>query len=211
METFFKLFVVDGKLGKTNYYAIRVEFQVKGSPHIHSFIWILNVQKLTLGNIQEYISWVDGIISAYLPDVQLTPELSDLVKTYQIHCHSKNCRKYKNEKCRFHFGGYFTDHIIIVRPLQATLSCAKKKELLSERSRVLQVVSEYVSDQLNPSKHNIYENTREDYEKVKSIEEILDLLHISWWVLPLFGKIWRWRFSNSFTSTTQFLLCEQWS
>ena len=136
------------------------------------------MQKLTLGNIQEYISWVDGIISAYLPDVQLTPELSDLVKTYQIHCHSKPCRKYKNEKCRFHFGGYITDYIIIVRPLQATLSCAKKKEISSERSRVLQVVSEYVSDKLNPSKHNIYDNTREDYEKVKSIEEILDLLHI---------------------------------
>ena len=40
-------------------------------------------------------------------------------------------------------------------------------------------MSEYVSDKLNPSKHNIYDNTREDYEKVKSIEEILDLLHIS--------------------------------
>ena len=59
------------------------------------------------------------------------------------------------------------------------LSCIKKKEILSERSRVLKVVSEYINDQLNPSKHNIYDHAREDYEQVKSIEEILDLLHIS--------------------------------
>ena len=178
---FKKFFVVDGSLGKTKYYAIRVEFQVKGSPHIRSVIWILNAPKLTLENIQEYTSLVDGIISAYLPDAQLTTELYDLVKTYQIQHHSKTCHKYKNEKCRFQCGRYFTDHTIIARPLEAkaTLSCAKKKEILSERSRVLQVVSEYINDQLNPSKHNIYDHTREDYEKVKSTEEILDLLHIS--------------------------------
>ena len=40
-------------------------------------------------------------------------------------------------------------------------------------------MSEYKNDQFNPSKHNIYDPIVEDYEKVKSIEEILDLLHIS--------------------------------
>ena len=42
---FFKSSVLDGPLGKTQYYAIQVEFQVRGSPHIHSFIWILNAPK----------------------------------------------------------------------------------------------------------------------------------------------------------------------
>ena len=40
-------------------------------------------------------------------------------------------------------------------------------------------MSEYIYDQLNLSKHNIYDHTREDYEQVKSTKEILDLLHIS--------------------------------
>ena len=48
VEMFFKIIVLDGPLGKTQYYAIRVEFQVRGSPNIHSFIWILNTPKLTL-------------------------------------------------------------------------------------------------------------------------------------------------------------------
>ena len=154
VEFFLELFVVDGPLGKTEYYAIRLEFQVSGSPLINSFIWFLNALKLTLENIQKCTSWVDGIITAYFPNAQLTPELYDLVKSYQIHHHSKTC-KYKNEKCCFHFGRYFTYHTIIARPLEATLSCAKKKEILSERSRVLHVLSEYINDQLNPSEHNI--------------------------------------------------------
>ena len=37
---FFKTSVLDGSLGKTQYYVIRVEFQVRGSPDMHSFIWI---------------------------------------------------------------------------------------------------------------------------------------------------------------------------
>ena len=32
VEMFFKVIVLDGALGKTQYHAIRVEFQVRGSP-----------------------------------------------------------------------------------------------------------------------------------------------------------------------------------
>ena len=40
-------------------------------------------------------------------------------------------------------------------------------------------MSEYIIDQLRPSKRNIYEHTRKDYEQVKSIEEMLNLFNIS--------------------------------
>ena len=58
----FKVIVLDGPLGKTQCYAIRVELQVTGNPQIHSFIWILNAPKLTKLNIDEYTKWVDGIV-----------------------------------------------------------------------------------------------------------------------------------------------------
>ena len=54
VEMFFKINVLDGPLGKTQHYAIRVEFQVRGSPHIHSFIWIINAPKLTKVNNDDY-------------------------------------------------------------------------------------------------------------------------------------------------------------
>ena len=35
VEVFSKEIIVNGPLGKVKHYAIRVEFQVRGSPHIH--------------------------------------------------------------------------------------------------------------------------------------------------------------------------------
>lgn len=42
MEIFFKKIVLIpiSTLGKVTYYAIIIEFLVRGSPHVHSFLWI---------------------------------------------------------------------------------------------------------------------------------------------------------------------------
>ena len=66
---FLKLIVTDGSLGKWKYYAIKVEFQVRGSPHIHSFIWIIGAPKLSIENVDKDIECADGIISTDLPDL----------------------------------------------------------------------------------------------------------------------------------------------
>ena len=62
VECFFKEIIKLGSLGKTIYYAIRVEFQLRGSPHIHSFLWILNAPRLSKENKTEYCVFVDSII-----------------------------------------------------------------------------------------------------------------------------------------------------
>ena len=86
-RSFFKEIVVDSPLGKTKYYAIRVEFQVRGSPHVHCFLWVANAPVLTLKNKEEYEGFVDQIVNAFLPDRNENPELHDLVKLYQLHRH----------------------------------------------------------------------------------------------------------------------------
>ena len=154
VELFFKTIILDGPLGKTNYYAIRVEFQVRGSPHVHSFIWILNAPKLSKFNIEEYTNWVDTIIRTDLPDPTSEPDLHELVKTYQIHRHSKTCHKYRNEKCRFHFGKFFTSRTIIAQPLPDSLSVDKKNEIMQNRKQLLKKVKQYINTELNPSKKN---------------------------------------------------------
>ena len=95
MQVFFKEIVLDGPLGKTKYYALRIEFQERGSPHVHAFIWILDAPKIS--DETEYKSFVERTISALLPDPESEPELSELVKLYQIHSHSRTCWKYKNK------------------------------------------------------------------------------------------------------------------
>ena len=57
----------------------RLQFQVRGSPHIHSLIWILNAPHLTKETKNGYIKWVDGIIRADLPSSNNKPELYDFV------------------------------------------------------------------------------------------------------------------------------------
>ena len=61
VETFFQTIVLNGSLGIVKYFAIIVEFQVRWSPHISSFLWILIMHLLSKDHIQEY---VDGIIRA---------------------------------------------------------------------------------------------------------------------------------------------------
>ena len=78
----------NGPLVKTSYYAKRVEFQVRGCSHIHSFIWILDVSKLTKESKQEYIQWIDSIIRTDITDPASEAELFQLVRTFQVHRYS---------------------------------------------------------------------------------------------------------------------------
>ena len=97
VEVFFKEIIIDGPLGKTKYYAIRVEFQVRGLPHVHCFLWVMNAPVLNSDNKEEYVAFVDQIVHAFLRDRNENPELHELVKFYQLQRHSKTCMKYKNE------------------------------------------------------------------------------------------------------------------
>ncbi|XP_066912801.1 uncharacterized protein [Clytia hemisphaerica] len=178
VEVFFKEIVLDGPLGKTTYYAIRVEFQVRGSPHIHSFLWILNAPTLTPETKSEYVEFVDKIIKVCLPSQQEDPELFNLVKTYQLHRHSKTCRKYKNTPCRFHFGKFFSERTIVSEPLPQELPQEQKRTILSLRKEVLSKVKTYINENLNPSKRNFFNPDAENFSPVPTIDEILNELDI---------------------------------
>ena len=90
VETFFKVIVLNGQFGKVKYHAIRVEFQVRGSPHVHSFVWIIGAPILTKHNLGEYVAFIDSVVKSYVPDLTKNPGLFKLVITYQVHSHSKS-------------------------------------------------------------------------------------------------------------------------
>ena len=148
LEVLFKEIAIDGPLGKTKYYAIRVEFQIRGRPHIHSFLWVVYAPTLTKDNKEEYIAFVDTVIHAVLPHEAEQPELYKLVTTYQLHRHSKTCRKYKNESCRFHFGRFFSKRTIVAEPLPPNMP-ENEKLIILDRSQDNFVEVKSISEVLN--------------------------------------------------------------
>ena len=150
VEVFFKVIIIDDPLGKVKYHAVRVEFQVRGSPHINSFLWVLDAQILTKDNADEYRQFIDSIVKAFVSDINENPEFFHLVTTYEVHSHSKPCRKYKNEKCRYHFGKFYTERTIISLSLPSDLPEAEKNNILNEREHILSTVKQYIDEKFRP-------------------------------------------------------------
>ena len=179
VEVFFKEIILDDPLGKVKYFAIRVEFQFRGSPHIHSFLWVLNAPVLQKETKEEYIRFVDQTVKCYLPDETNEPELYNMVRTYQTHSHSKSCRKYKNSECRYNYGRLFTEKMLVAEPVSKDISDDEKTKILLKRRTILDKVKEYINKNLCPGKVNFLDPSREDYVQLKTIPEILQDLDIS--------------------------------
>ena len=175
VEVSFKKTILDGPLRKTKYYAIRIEFQEIGSPHVHSFIWIFNAPNIQ--NETVYIEFIEKTINAQLPDHLKGPELFELVKTYQVHVHSR--RMYNKNECHFSYGGYFTEKTIIATPLNSQFSNDEKEEILTWRNALLKKAKGYIDIDLNPAKVNVKDLTRVTVTQPLSFQEILDELEIS--------------------------------
>ena len=96
-----------------------------------------------------------------------------LVKTFQIHSHSRTCWKYKKNKCRFSYGRFFSDRTIISKPLDYSLSSEQKSDMMNWRRTVLGKVKEHIKDKLYPVK------VKDPSTAPPTIKEILLELNIS--------------------------------
>ena len=170
VETFFTeiLLTNANPIGKIVYYSLRIEFQTRGSPHLHALIWTSDSPELTHDTTEAYIHFIDEHVQACLPDQSQAPELHELVKTYQKHSHSKTCRKYKNVKCRFNFGHFFTNKTIVAEPLSDDLNPEKKTSTVDRQKEILRLVKEKIDEVLNPSNAN-YNPTLTEADIFKSV------------------------------------------
>ncbi|XP_066934413.1 uncharacterized protein [Clytia hemisphaerica] len=178
-ELFFKEIIMDGQLGKITYYALRVEFTFRGSPHDHCLLWAKDVPKLEDGK-EKYIEHIDSVISANVPDREESPELWNLVTKYQIHSHSRTCSKYRKNECRFQFGKLFCKRTILSEPLPEGLPETEKHDILVARNNVIQTVQEYIDTNLHPKKRNILDPDKPEYIEIGSIDTILDSLGLNY-------------------------------
>ena len=89
-------------------------------------------------NKEEYVAFIDQFIHAFLAEKKKEkPELHELVQLYQLHRHSKTCRKYKNEACRFKFGNFFSKETLVAETLPESMPEEIKLLVLSKRKEIL--------------------------------------------------------------------------
>ncbi|XP_042601481.1 uncharacterized protein LOC122140744 [Cyprinus carpio] len=89
-------------IGKIKDYFYRVEFQQRGSPHVHCLFWIENAPIIDKNTDEEVIQFIDKYVTCELPSQD--DSLLDTVTSVQQHSkrHSKTCKK-KKTVCRFNF------------------------------------------------------------------------------------------------------------
>ena len=89
----------------------RIEFQMRGSPHVHSFWWVKDAPSTdTVEGLQAVPEFVDRFLSTQIPpEGSGCEELRSLVLRTQIHRHKDTCFKGGKRKCRFDFPRPITD------------------------------------------------------------------------------------------------------
>ena len=90
-------------LGKIIDYFARVEFQNRGSPHMHMFLWVIDGPDITSADHDTIVSFIDKHISCSLPAEMGERAMLDLVAKVQSHKHTFTCQKRTKGKliCRF--------------------------------------------------------------------------------------------------------------
>ena len=92
----------------------RVEFQQRGSPHIHMVIWVNGAPVHGVSSDTTIAAFVDKYVSCCKDDTM--PELIN----YQTHRHAPTCRKNGKSLCRFNFPIPPMPETIVLQPLIAS-------------------------------------------------------------------------------------------
>ena len=102
----------------------RVEFQNRGSPHIHMLVWTSDAPKYKENNDEEIEAYVDQYITA---DTQEKDPLMKPLVNLQLHKHSKTCKKGGKTVCKFGFPLPPLSRTMLLEPLEANVDEYRKK------------------------------------------------------------------------------------
>ena len=109
-------------IGKLRDFFYRVEFQQRGSPHIHMLVWIENAPTLEKSSEEEIVKFVDKYLTCSVNDAE-TAHLVEL----KTHKHSRTCRKKGKAICRFGFPLPPLPRTMLLYPLEEEVDQFRKK------------------------------------------------------------------------------------
>ena len=91
-------------IGEIVDYFWQVEFQLRGSPHVHSLWWVKDAPDLqTVEGLRAVPGFIDKYITTKIPSEGEDAELRILVMRLQRHKHTHTCQKNGRHGCRFDY------------------------------------------------------------------------------------------------------------
>ena len=105
----------------------RVEFQQRGSPHIHALFWINGAPQYGKDSNDDIVKFIDKYVSCKGD----SDELGDLVNL-QRHRHSKTCKKQGHKICRFNFPLPPMPRTMILQPLDENTLSEIERNLIKQ-------------------------------------------------------------------------------
>ena len=173
---------------KVKYYGFKVEFQSRGSPHVHGTLWIdfesevlrdafkhiKNGQAITTREEEELIQFADQYVSCS----KYSPLTREIVQEVNEHSHTKACRKYGGTKCRFDFPRFPTLRTLISSPVKVLKKSEREiEETLKTSKNVLKKVKVVLEDDEVMKKTNrILERQYKNIQEMKKSVSLLNLL-----------------------------------
>jgi hypothetical protein len=111
-------------------YYYRIEFQHRGSPHVHCIFWLDNAPKYIRGESNKLV--IDFINK----HINTDKEQSEFSK-YQIHKHTSTCYNCKSNKCRFGIPFPPMDKTVILEPLNENQNKTHYEKIYEEIDKEL--------------------------------------------------------------------------
>ena len=104
LQSFFSQYLLNDEhpLGHITDYVIKIEFQIRGSPHVHYLPWIKDAPKFNQDSDDDVCRFIDKYITTMMPKGVLERENDvNIMKSLQKHIHSDYCCR--NKSCHFGF------------------------------------------------------------------------------------------------------------
>ena len=102
-------------LGEITDYVVKIEFQGRGTPHIHLFLWIKDAPVYGIDSDEKVCAFIDKYVHCNIPSISEDKQLHDLVNRCQVHrCLKSKCKK-KQRPCKYHFPRFPSSKTLICR------------------------------------------------------------------------------------------------
>ena len=171
IEAFFSEYLLSAvyPLGHITDYVIKIEFQMRGSPHAHCLLWVKDAPKINKDPDDIVCAFIDKYITAVIPPI--APENENhikLMENLQKHTHSDYC--HRNKSFYFGFPKPPATKTLISRP-----PIHDNDEIIENTTSVLQTVQNMLT---TADIHNI--STQHFLQDINlDVETYMDALKIS--------------------------------